>query len=286
MTTPPAIARLDHLAVLRVTGPDRVALLQGQSSNDARRVTAARAQLTSFSNPKGRCVAVAVLAAWDDAHLLIVERSIAEALCKRLRMYVLRAKVTADLAPELAAIATPRAPFDGVEELADDWGSAVVDGSLVVAVPVSRAFALTDSARAAALADGSDAWRRGDVAAGLATVVAETVERFVPLWLGLERFGAIDYQKGCYTGQEIVARSHYLGTVKQRLFRARGAAATAPGTKVFAGSDQALGEVAVAAADGSLLFVGRDAPVGAQLALGAPDGPALDRVEACGPSAT
>jgi hypothetical protein len=271
-----AATRLDHLAALVVSGPDRVALLQGQSSNDVHRVDAARAQLTSFNSPKGRCYAVAVLAAWDDAHWLIVERSVAEALAKRLRIYVLRSKVTVALAADHALTALPRAAL-GAE--AGDWTAQPRDGGLLVAVPGGRALRLAP--RAAdhdALADGSPAWRLADQELGLATVEAATSERWVPLWMGLEALGAIDYQKGCYTGQEVVARSHYLGTVKQRTFRLRSAVPAAPGTRIFAGGDQALGEVASAApcpGAWQLLCVGREAAPDAALRLGAPDGPAL-----------
>jgi len=252
------LLRLDHLKVLRITGPDRVALLQGQSSNDARRVDAARAQLTSFNTPKGRCYAVAVLAAHGDAHLLVVERSVAEALCKRLRMYILRSKAAVEVAEDLAALGA----LDGRGAPAEDFAATPIDGGVAIRIPGGRALSVVPAARAAGLVEGGDAWRLADVRAGLAGVVAATSERFVPLWLGLERFGAIDYQKGCYTGQEIVARSHYLGTVKQRLLRARSPVAVAPGAKVVGHDGAALGEVAACAPDGAsfaLLLVARDA---------------------------
>lgn len=279
MTT--TLLRLDHLAVLRVSGPDRVALLQGQTSNDARRVDASRSQLTSFNNPKGRCYAIAVLAAWDDTHLLITERSVAEALAKRLRMYVLRSKAAVEAADELAVLGrlgdVDNAATGGVPVLGADpsgFASALTDGVLSIHLPDGRGLSLMPRAQAAALADGGDAWRARDVAVGLPTVVAETAEHFVPLWLGLERWGAIDYKKGCYTGQEIVARTHYLGVVKQRLYRGRVALPVAPGAKVMAGT-QAIGEVVIGAHDGAgvaLLLASREPPADAALSV---DGQAL-----------
>jgi folate-binding protein YgfZ len=112
-------------------------------------------------------------------------------------------------------------------------------------------------------------------------VLPETAEHFVPLWLGLERVGAIDFKKGCYTGQEIVARTHYLGQAKQQLHRARCAQAAEPGTKLFAGGDQSIGEVVIAAPAGAahaLLFVGREAPAGAVITLAAASGAPLSEV--------
>lgn len=255
--------RLDHLVALRVSGPDRVVVLQGQTSNDARRVTATQAQITTFNNPKGRCYAIAVLAAHEDTHLLIVERSVAELVCTRLRMYILRAKAAVEIAGDLA-VTGREAPAVSTPTAAGALGAEVRDGTLHLGFPGSRELVIVPTAQAAALADGSAAWRLGDIDAGVPTVVAETVEHFVPLWLGLERLGAIDYKKGCYTGQEIVARTHYLGTVKQRLYRARSPAAALAGSKVLGDGDQALGEVVSCAPVGdafALLIAARDSVV-------------------------
>lgn len=262
--------RLDHLAVVRISGADRVALVQGQASNDARKVDPSHAQFTSFSNPKGRCHALGVLAAQGETLLLVTERSVAVALTKRLSMYVLRSKARVELAEDLAVcgVIAPIVP----------WECGAVGGALHIGIPGGRALAITPQGDATGLAEGSDAWRLADIAAGLPTVTAETVEHFVPLWLGLERFGAIDFKKGCYTGQEIVARTHYLGSVKQQLHRARSSAAATPGTKIYAGTDQAIGEVVISAPDGAthaLLLVARETPAATPLSLGAVDGPRL-----------
>lgn len=256
--------RLDHLVALRMTGPDRVAVLQGQSSNDARRVDATHAQITSFNNPKGRCYAIAVLAAWDDAHIVVVERSVAELLCTRLRMYILRAKATVEIAADLAVAGRIGDHLPAAPESNGALASAIADGTLAIEMPGARELMLWPAARVAALPEGSAAWCLADVRAGLPAVVAATVEHFVPLWLGLERLGAIDYRKGCYTGQEIVARTHYLGTVKQRLLRARSASAAQPSAKIIGDGEQALGAVVSCAPDGDafeLLIAARDSAV-------------------------
>jgi hypothetical protein len=263
------LARLDHLAVLRISGADRIALVQGQASNDARKVDASHAQLTSFSNPKGRCYAIGVLAAHGDALLLVTEAAVAPTLAKRLGMYVLRSACKVELAPMLAVAGRPGG---------EPWICAAEEDRTRIGLPGARSLVVMPAAEAAGLKDGSAAWRLADIAAGLPTVLPGTAEHFVPLWLGLERLGAIDFKKGCYTGQEIVARTHYLGQAKQQLYRARCAQAATPGTKLFAGGDQAIGEVVIAAPDGAtnaLLFVGREAPAGATLTLGAADGAEL-----------
>lgn len=257
-------AQLAHLAVLRISGADRVALLQGQTSNDARKVDASHAQLTSFSNPKGRCHAIAVLAAQGETLLLVTEASIAPTLAKRLSMYVLRSKAKVELAADLAVCGGPAS--------AAAWSVETEAATLGIALPGGRRLLLVPTEAAAGFSDGSAAWRLADIAAGLPTVLPETAEHFVPLWLGLERLGAIDFKKGCYTGQEIVARTHYLGQAKQQLYRARCDAAAPPGTKLYAGTDQSIGELVIATPDGSshaLLAVLRESAPGAVITLGA-----------------
>lgn len=255
---PTAVQRLDHLRVLRVSGADRVALLQGQSSNDVRRVDPMHAQLTSFNTPKGRCLAIALLVAWDDAHYLVVERDIAESLCKRLRMYILRSKAVVEPAGDRAVLGRFVA-----EDASEPAFRARREGdSVAVSLPGARELRLAPAPQGDALAADEAAWRRADIAAGLATVLPATAEHFVPLWLGLERHGAIDYQKGCYTGQEIVARTHWLGVQKQHLHRARASRAAEPGAKVLGPEGQAVGEVVISAPEGdghALLMVAREA---------------------------
>lgn len=265
------LVRLEHLAAIRIRGADRAALLQGQSSNDVRKVDASHAQLTSFSNPKGRCFAVAVLADAGDSLLLVTEAAIAPALAKRLSMYVLRSDAKVELASDLAV--------GGRRATAAPWTVRQDDGAPAIALPGARELVIAATARLAGATEGGAAWRLADIESGFPTVLPETVEHWVPLWMGLARFDAIDFKKGCYTGQEIVARTHYLGTAKQQLHRARSAGAALAGTKLFAGGDQPIGEVMVSAPDGdrhALLAVAREAPAAAMVTLGSVDGPALD----------
>lgn len=258
------LRRLPQFRVLRLTGADRVSLLQGQSSNDAQRVTPGEAQLTSFNDPKGRCLAVAVLAATADAHLLVTEASVAAGLAKRLSLYILRSQVKIALADDLVVCGR----LTGTD--APAWHQTQAGEALEIALPDARRLVVTTTAGSTACADDDGGWRLADVRLGLPWVVAQTVGHFVPLWLGLERFAAIDYRKGCYTGQEIVARTHYLGKQKQALYRTRAAVALAPGTTVRTGDGREAGEVVqgATAADGTqeLLLVLRSALTAGPLA--------------------
>jgi len=231
--------RLDVMGVLRARGPDVVQFLQGQLSNDVAKMSAGRSQLAGYHNPQGRVIALLrlVLLAPDDV-LAVLPRELAPLVAPRLAKFVLRAKVkiadesgawqvaghigagammattsTATTAASAAAVGAPSVP----------------DGSVVVRVDALRSLALTPAPGALAdpqaanardanrRASDIDAWRRLDIAAGLPQVYASTSEQFVAQMINLDLLDAIAFDKGCYTGQEVIARSHYRGRVKRRL---------------------------------------------------------------------
>ncbi|WP_240433451.1 CAF17-like 4Fe-4S cluster assembly/insertion protein YgfZ [Solimonas sp. K1W22B-7] len=255
-----------------------------------------RAQLSSYSNPKGRMLAVLALFRHGNDTLLELHRSVAEPTLKRLRMFVLRSKVTLqDCTAELPATGLVGESAAGwLESLGlplpqEPMQSASRDGVVVIrrlgAEPrwsVHGPVAGLESLPAA----GFEAWRRADLRAGVPTVYAETREMFVPQMANLDALGGISFNKGCYTGQEIVARLHYLGQLKRRMFLLRAAVAAKPGEPVYdaAGDGQAVGEVVDAVADGDatlLTAVLQISHAGSeQLALAAIDGPRLGPAQA------
>ncbi len=300
------VAPLGHLALLRAAGADADGFLQGQLSNDLRKLTAGHAQMTSYSNPKGRMLAVFHLSRDPQGAVLMeVHRSVAESALKRLKMFVLRAKVDLqDISADTAALGlagpdaesilrglglpTPAAT-DAVE-IHDDIQitrrPAVATRFTLRASPTKLSELwpqLTQQARPA----GTAAWRLLDIEAGVAVVYPETQEHFVAQMANLEQRGGISFDKGCYTGQEVIARLHYLGALKRRLFVAQAdAEAIAPGTAIHAeGGDQTVGEVvdaAPAAQNGAqrLSFVLQLAHTGSILRIGSPDGATLSQVAA------
>lgn len=287
---------LDELACFRAQGPDVDGFLQGQLSNDLRRLSASRAQLSSYSNPKGRMLAVLHLLRWGDAVLLEVHRSVAEATLKRLRMFVLRSKVTLEDAglsalgliggdaPQALDLPVPQQPLDCLEH----------DGLLVLrrlgALP--RYSVHGPAARIAGFCAQQpggrfEDWKRAELQAGVPTVYPETRELFVPQMANLDVLGGISFDKGCYTGQEIVARLHYLGQLKRRMFLSHvDAREVRPGTAIYdrAGDAQAVGEVVDAVEDAGrmlLTAVLQMSHAGSeQLLLGSTEGPVLDRPQA------
>lgn len=247
------LGHLSHLAVLRIRGRDSTAFLQGQLSADLQDIGPARARLTSINSPQGRVQAVAWIVAAGDEVLLVVPAELADRITERLRRYVLRAKVAIDdasrdwtcfAAEDVDLAALPAAPAMPSASA----GAIVACGQclvLRVAAPEGRYLVLGPPLLAGGqpLADATDAWRLLEIRAGHPQVYAATWETFVAQMLNLDLLDAISFTKGCYTGQEIIARAHYRGSVKRRMVRLSAAApAPPPGARVLAG-DAHAGEV-------------------------------------------
>lgn len=228
------VAPLTHLALIRAGGAGVETFLQGQLSNDVRQVRPERAQLSSFNSPRGRMLAVLHVLRAGDALLLETQRAVLESTLKRLSLYVLRSKVKLAEAADLSlfGIAGPDAPMvlAGVglpaptAPLECAWADAraVVRrlGSALrytVLAPAADAADLWQRLQRQASAVGTQAWKLLEVEAGVPAVYPGTQDRFVPQMCNLDALGGISFDKGCYTGQEVVARVHYRGAVKRHM---------------------------------------------------------------------
>ena len=294
--------RLAHTGLIRVRGADAASFLHGQLTNDFSQLGLSEARLAAFCSAKGRMLAsfVGFKRAHDELWLAC-RTDLLDAALKRLRMFVLRSKAQLDDAGAagmvvlgLAGDAAARRLREASAEAADlaPWTHHRIEGdaSLVRlpdaagrarwlwAGPAEAAEALLAALPALPLA----AWDWLEVRSGIAPVQAATVEAFVPQMLNYELVGGVNFQKGCYPGQEVVARSQYRGTLKRRTVLVHGDAPMQAGAEVFWSGDagQPSGLVALAApAPGG----GHDALVEVKLAalddgslhLGAPDGPRL-----------
>jgi tRNA-modifying protein YgfZ len=294
----PVTCDVTDLSLLAFEGPDAATFLQGQLSNDVVALLPGAVQWTSYNSPKGRMLATLLL--WrdgSDAFHALVAADLAEAVRKRLSMFVLRAKVRiADLTPDRvlvgvggrgaaeavhAALGACPAPgrVTGTESLVT---IGFPDGRIVV-VAAAGAPAL-QALRAHASTASPETWRWLGVRAGVAQIGAATQDLFVPQTANWDLVDGVNFHKGCYTGQEIIARTQYLGRLKERmrLFHLDGAP-PAPATKIYgsAFADQACGMVVNAAAAPSggsdlLAVVQSSALEAPPLRLAAPDGPALE----------
>jgi folate-binding protein YgfZ len=293
------IVPLPGLAVIRVRGADATVFLQGQLGNDLREATPARAQLSSYSTPKGRALAVFTVLGRPDGYWLLLPRELAAPTLKRLKMFVMRSKLTIDDAS--AEVAALGLAGDGAEALlaaaglplpATAWGCAETSDLVVLRRPgVKPRFivlgspdvlkTLWQSCAGAARPVGPQAFRLLELLDGLPELHIDTAEQHVPQMLNLDQLGGISFTKGCYPGQEIVARLHYLGTLKRRLYVGSSAILPARATPVFAADApaQPVGEVldACLTPEGAAVQVVLtiSAAEAGGLHLGSSDGPAL-----------
>jgi tRNA-modifying protein YgfZ len=218
--------RLTHLGVLRFSGADALPFLQGQISNDTQRLTENIPVFAAYSSPQGRVLALIYLLPHSSGVAAILPREILQPTLERMRKYILRAKVRIEDAGESLIVAgrvgAPPESNSGYAER-DGIGMAPVGRDQnrfwIVGAPDK-----IDAAVGAASADATSAkhfeqaWRLADIRAGLPQVYTATSEAFIAQMLNLDLLDGISFSKGCYTGQEIIARTQHLGRIKRRLF--------------------------------------------------------------------
>jgi hypothetical protein len=293
------VADASSLGTLAVAGADAAAFLHGQLSSDVKRLARGGGVWTSYNSPKGRMLATLFLYRPDDGpddrFEALLAADLVEPVRKRLAMFVLRSKVVLtdetgawlrlgvggpDAAAALGA-AFGSAPAAG--HVATRGGTRIVslpDGRFVALAPTAAAAGAFEALARVAVPAGAPVWAWLGVRSGVPMVTAATQDRFVAQTANWDAIGGLDFNKGCYPGQEIVARTQYLGRLKERLFAYRtAAAAPAPGARLFGApyGEQSCGTVVNAAPDPDggarfLAVVQIDAAAG-PLALDAPDGP-------------
>lgn len=230
---------ISHFARLRISGADAESFLQNLLSNDIREVTASRAQLSSFNSAKGRMLATFLIWREADDYLLQLPGTLAEALRKKLGMYVLRAKVKiTDTSDEIISFGLSDVNFPDTELLGvtDVLGARLIrldDARYQLNTTPELAPELWEKLARQARPAGSACWDWLNVRAGMPVIVPETQEQFVPQMANLDLIGGINFKKGCYPGQEIVARMHYLGKLKRRMYLAHIDSETHAGDEVY-----------------------------------------------------
>jgi len=284
------IAPLAHWGVIRARGADAASFLHGQLTSDVTGLGAGQARLAGYCSAKGRLLASFVLwQAAPDEILLACSADLLAPTLKRLAMFVLRAKcVLSDATAEVAlqGLAGPSArAWLGPAAPAAAWQRSAHGGGSVVRLPDADGHEryLWAAPAGTALPPlpplSADAWRAGEVASAVPRIEAATVDKFVPQMVNLELVGGVDFQKGCYPGQEIVARSQYRGTIKRRGFLFEAEADASAGQEIFHSADpgQPAGQVANAAGSAVFAEVKLAALEGGTLHLGGPGGAMLHR---------
>ncbi len=228
------ITDLSYFGLIKISGKEAEKFLQGQFINDVRQVTAERSQLSAWCSPKGRILINFRLFKRDDAYYMLLPQENVAATLKRLKMYVLRAAVKLEeFGDHLPRIGVA----NNTEMLTDCLGFAPpteVDASLtknqitVLRIPgiQPRFIVFTETPEdfwqcSRARQVGAGVWELLDILAGLPQIVPATSEKFVPQMVNYQAIGGVSFKKGCYTGQEVVARMQYLGSLKRRMYLAK-----------------------------------------------------------------
>ena len=257
---------LDYLGVIAVHGAEAGNFLQAQLSNDIRNCSENSSQLSAFCTPKGRILGLMRIFRHGDTYYLRLPADSLEAVLQRLRMFVLRADVTLeDVSNNFCCIGVNGA--DATEEVRTAAGNAPAQSNQVlhtgtlsiIRVPglaprfevyansLEAARDFWDSLNVRGAPVASQAWRLLEIQAGIPTIFAKTSELFVPQMVNLQLVDGVNFKKGCYPGQEIVARMQYLGTLKRRMYLGHidQDAAVSPGDGLYQaeGDEQVIGRI-------------------------------------------
>lgn len=262
---PPAVtaalsgsAELTHLGVIRVAGEEAAKFLQGQLTQDVALLGLSEARLAAFCNAKGRMQAsfIAFKRSHDEI-LLVCSADILAATLKRLAMFVLRAKARlSDASADYILYGLAGSAIESVAGGAHPvWSKVDLDAASLVFLhpgagqPRTLWCAPTGTAAPAGPALALDLWHWLSVQSGIAMITQPIVEAFVPQMLNYESVGGVSFKKGCYPGQEVVARSQFRGTLKRRAYLAHTRGTPVVGQEVFHASDadQPCGMVAACA---------------------------------------
>lgn len=223
---------LSHLAVIAVAGEDRAKFLQGQLTCDINSLSESQASIAAFCNPKGRVISTMLAAKTADTFLLILPASLLDKVLNKLKMYVLRSAVRLSDQRENLTVIGMHCSLSVATELNLSTGNFAVSGNdpLMIKLPsVSPRYlaiasqpesTTTLSQRHGFIIGDAEEWHYQDISSGFPWFEAEQSELYIPQMLNLDRLGGISFNKGCYTGQEIIARTHYLGKAKRNLFLA------------------------------------------------------------------
>ncbi len=261
--------------VVRITGEDAQTFLQSQMCNDQNKVTAASGQLSGYCSPKGRLLALPTVVASENNNEFywLLPEDVVETVVKRLKMFVLRAQVSIEVAQDWVVMGII-APSTKVPENTQNWlgsdnadamASWTVNGhpaiklhsgadqtrttlfgpSDAVATSLQQLIDQLDASETLWQWASKEAWALSDVLAGVPSVVARNQDAFVPQMMNMEQVDGLSFKKGCYPGQEIVARMQYLGKLKRHMIRlsSPSTAAPFPGDTLTAGEDTSAGVV-------------------------------------------
>lgn len=244
------IAPLVHLGLLECAGQDASTFLHNQLTSDVNHLAPDSAQYSAWCTAKGRMQASFLLYRTNENYRLLFSADLLAATQKRLKMFVLRSKVTltdltstheilglagpqAEASLTQAGLPVPGTPFAGAS-FANGTVIRIDERRFVLVCAAEAAPALWSTLASVARPVGTPVWHWLDVQAGIPLVTEATKEAFVPQMANFDKIGGVSFHKGCYPGQEIVARTQYLGKVKRHLYRIHADVPVSAGTPIYA----------------------------------------------------
>ena len=197
---------LPYLITIRFSGADAGDFLHNQVSSDVLALENNESVFACYCEPKGRVLALMLISRQDEDYIVIMSSALAETVVGRLKIYVMRSKVNIEVLDEYTVAGTgsdekPESPPGSIHVI------KLPDSDQCLNVMTGQSHILDRSAQ--------DHWKSSELQRGITWLCPQTSGQFLPQWLGFDRIGAVNYRKGCYPGQEIVARTHYLGKVKR-----------------------------------------------------------------------
>ena len=247
---------LTHLAPFECSGEDAQTFLHNQLTSDVNHLGKDAAQYAAWCSPKGRMLASFILSRNDNGYLGLLSADLRTFILKRLQMYVLRSKVkivdrSSDL--QCLGVAGPKAEAallqaglpmpTALMNTASNAKTTVIrldEGRFIIITNSATAPSVWESLAQIAVPAGVPAWLWLDIQAGIPLITEATKEAFVPQMVNYDKIGGVSFHKGCYPGQEVVARTQYLGKVKRHLYRFHAEGGLPAGGSIYpAGSSEA-----------------------------------------------
>ena len=236
--------KLEHLGIVEIKGGDSAEFLQGQMTQDIYSIEDSQGSVTSILNPQGRIISTALVFKWGESFILIVSNEVLDKLIAWLSRFILRSEVEItksedsvfgldqENAKKLCSVLNLEAKDIGSESDESCLKTIETDDKRAFLVCKSENFLDDLSISSLSTKD----WKMADINAGIPTIYRENIEKFIPQMVNLDLINGISFSKGCYTGQEIVARVQHKGKVKQRMFHITGRVSNKkidPGTAIL-----------------------------------------------------
>lgn len=294
-----SLCDLTHYGLIKAEGEEAESFLQNQLTNDIRLIDSEHSQLNAYCTAKGRMMSIMRVFKRDDQYYLRLPQELMENTLERLRMFIMMTKVTLDdvsdelvrfgfagneAEQELSSIIS-KVP-DEVDQVQHDQGISVIRLPGIIPrfeiyAELETAKSLWDKLNVRGTPVGAPAWELLEILSGTPEVYLDTVEAFVPQMVNLQLLDGVSLKKGCFPGQEIIARMHYLGKLKRRMYRLQITADVLPdsGTEIFTPEhNEPIGHIVSAAtnpnggSEALAVLVISFAEDNAALRLGNPDG--------------